>query len=1104
MMREYAFRKEASPMQTRLATFCEKVIEAGWLLALVIVPLFFNVYSSRVFEPDKLSLLRSIALIMVVAWLVKQAETRLGKRAASATPDAAPIRWWSTPLVTPTLILALVYVLATITSVVPRISLWGSYQRLQGTYTLFSYLVIFFLMLDGLRREAQLERLWSLVCLTSLPIAFYGLIQHNQMDPLPWGGDVTFRVASNMGNAIFIGAYLIMVIPLTIARVIHFQTTALEGASSRARGLFALGFWAVWALVTFAFATLGLGRGLVAGGLGLVMLALLALYLGRPMGRLILPGVYGLILSVQIVCLIFSQSRGPVLGLLAGLFFFALLYCFARNWRKAILVLIVMAMLGVAFLGVLNLPNTPLAAVREMPYIGRLGHVFETQGGTGRVRVLIWEGAVEMIGSNPARALIGYGPEAMYVAYNPFYPPELAQIEARNASPDRSHNELFDALVITGFVGLFAYMLLFGSALYYGLHCVELIKTRRDTRLFLGLGIGGALLGALLPLLMDGSFRYAGVGVPLGFVAGLALFVTLAALLGRKQDVPSGSDGAPTRLSGWRLLLAVAVVSAVIAHFIEIHLGIAVAASRTYFWAYAALLVLVGQGMIRTADDAAPEAPAPVAVPAQARSGKRKRQASAPTPRPALGRAPSLIWQVVAAGWLTAMLLITMCWDYITNPLAELNPITVLVGSLTTLAARRMPDVISLGMLWLFLSTMVLCGLVLMHELVLHEEKRRDVTWWLSAWGWYLLSALGPTLVFALVHASRIGPRASVAGLLYGYCIALGLVWLALSLLLNRDQPRPRVFSRGALALAYPVLLAVALVLAINLNLSTVRADTFYKQGLRYDQEANWDNAIYLYERAIEAAPQEDFYHLFMGRALMEKAKVTADASLRDAYFGHALGALQEAERLNPLNTDHTANTARLHRTWADLVSDPAERESKLKLALTYYERAIALSPNNAQLRNESGLVHFLLTDFDSALARYNESLVLDDRFAQTYLLIGDVALNRQDWGAAIENYTRVLEVDPRAVQGWSALGYAYSQMEDWERAIAANQAVLELAPGDYSTLKNLAILYNQSEQLPLAIEHAEKALEVAPESEKATIEGFITQLRERQSVGGQ
>ena len=41
------------------------------MAALVLAPLFFNVFSSRVFEPDKISLLRTLALIMLLAWLLK-------------------------------------------------------------------------------------------------------------------------------------------------------------------------------------------------------------------------------------------------------------------------------------------------------------------------------------------------------------------------------------------------------------------------------------------------------------------------------------------------------------------------------------------------------------------------------------------------------------------------------------------------------------------------------------------------------------------------------------------------------------------------------------------------------------------------------------------------------------------------------------------------------------------------------------------------------------------------------------------------------------------------------------------------------------------------
>src|SRR5512135_3449050 len=67
-------------MTSRLAIFCDKLLEVCWLAALIVVPLYFDIYSSRVFEPDKLSLLRSLALVMIAAWIVRQTELKLRLR----------------------------------------------------------------------------------------------------------------------------------------------------------------------------------------------------------------------------------------------------------------------------------------------------------------------------------------------------------------------------------------------------------------------------------------------------------------------------------------------------------------------------------------------------------------------------------------------------------------------------------------------------------------------------------------------------------------------------------------------------------------------------------------------------------------------------------------------------------------------------------------------------------------------------------------------------------------------------------------------------------------------------------------------------------------
>jgi O-antigen ligase len=475
-------------MPTKLSVFCDKVVEAGWLTAIIVEPLFFNVYSSRVFEPDKLTLLRSIALVMAVAWVVKVVEKGLGRetgpeswthgdseeRNAADSVGSKPTFWRrmsQTPLVLPTLALVFVYILSTLFSITPWVSLWGSYQRLQGTYTTFSYIVIFFLALEGLRRREQLDRLVTVVVLVSLPVSLYGLMQHSQLDPLPWGGNVTSRVASNMGNSIFVSAYLIMAVPLTLARLVSSSRTLFEDKSLWDKVMF------LFVLAIFVVAQLYAAILYVWGGLLVVLIFFIPLfgfsiYLEKPFRQFVPFGCYSGILTTQLICIVFSKSRGPWLGLLGGLFFFIVLW--VLQWRQRwLMVTAVSLAVGLAvavglFLVVFNLPETPLAHLRTMPYIGRLGRVFDLEEPTAKVRVLIWEGVVELVpphgplefpSSEPdrwnfLRPFLGYGPESMYVAYNRFYPPDLAHIEARNASPDRSHNETFDALVITGLVGL--------------------------------------------------------------------------------------------------------------------------------------------------------------------------------------------------------------------------------------------------------------------------------------------------------------------------------------------------------------------------------------------------------------------------------------------------------------------------------------------------------------------------------------------------------------------------------------------------------------------------------------------------------------------------
>ena len=1091
-------------MPTKLSVFCNKVIEAGWLTAIIVVPLFFNIYSSRVFEPDKLTLLRSIALLMAVAWVIQVVEKGLGREEADA-PTSSPgggkegstSTFWKrvsqTPLVLPTFALIAVYILSTLFSITPRVSLWGSYQRLQGTYTTFSYIVIFFLALEGLRRREQLDRLVTVVILVSLPISLYGLIQHSQLDPLPWGGDVTQRVASNMGNSIFVAAYLIMAVPLTLARLVSSSLTVLEDKSLWDRLIFFLVF-AIFVGAQLYAAILYVWGGLLVVLIFFIPLFGFSIYLEKPFSQFVSIGCYSGILTTQLMCIYFSQSRGPMLGLLGGLYFFALLFAVWKRSKKWAFAVIGVAIIGALLLVSFNLPHSPLAPFRDLPYIGRLGQILETGSGTGLVRVLIWKGVVELVPPhaplefpdgkpdrwNFLRPFFGYGPEAMYVAYNRFYPPDLAHVESRNASPDRSHNETFDALVITGLVGFVIYMALFTSLFYHGLKWLGLITNAKERNVFLGLWLG-------LGLLVTAGFwrvlgaHFVGVALPFGMVIGLGIYLAIYTFFFYKRK----AEEAPYQI------LLIALLSALVAHFIEIHFGIAIAATRTYFWVYAALMVVIGYYLRREAEPASVQAAAPAESPKEQHKAKRRRKARA---QPAVEAASGLAVSVIPYALLAGMVMVTMVFDYRTVHLP--------------IAARNY------SVFWLFFITWLFGGLIITVELLSsrarwHLVPKQDVADWGLAFLLYLVVSLGCLFAFHFIHIGWLSVPAiitnitevmkqadRVANTVTLYYFFLFFLLLALATALMRGAALPARTWRLANWWLYPILLVGLAWIILTANLNIIRADIYYKQGQAYDNPQSRDAAIELYKKALTFAPNEDFYYLFLGRAYLERAQATDDPAQRAAFLDQGLNALLQARVINPLNTDHSANLARYYRTRGAMASDPVEKEKYLNQALEHYRQATSLSPHNAQLFNEWGLVYFLMGDYDRTMEKYQQSLALDQEYDQTYLQLGDLYMARQELDHAAEAYSKVIELNPNHVQAHSVLSYIYAQQGKLDQAVEENHKVLELKPDDYASHKNLAILYQQSGRPDEALAEAEAALRLAPESDKASLEGYIAQLK--------
>ena len=1058
------------PVQSKINKLADGIMEASWLAAIVSAPLFFNKYSSRIFEPDKATLIRSLALIILAAWIIKLANQ------GSRNKKVGLIEIIKNPIILPSIILAFVYILSTIFSVAPRISFWGSYVRLQGFYTTISYLIIFGAIASNLRRREQIERIITTAILTSLPISLYGVLQHAGRDPIPWGGDVTQRVASTMGNSIFVAAYLIMVFPLTLGRIVDSFSAILKDEKN------------------------------------------LPSHVARST-------VYIFIASLQLIAIYYTGSRGPWLGLFTGSFFLFVLL--SLYWRKRWMTfsIIGLAVILGAGLITLNIPNGPLQSLRETDSLKRLGQLIDLESRTAKVRVLIWSGAADMVSPhspleypdghkdifNAIRPLIGYGPETMHMAYNPFYPPDLAHVEKRNASPDRSHNETWDSLVITGALGLFAYLLVFGSIFYFGLKWLGLIESKTQRNLFLTLFIGGGLLGAIIFITWQG-LAFLGVGIPFGMIIGLIVYFAISALRSSKWETENPNDEA-------RNITLIVLLSAVVAHFVEINFGIAIVSTRTYFWVYAALLLLVGTLLPAIGEYSTKRSSATSLQTELKRKSRKRNRDRLKTPGINKNINPTI------NGLVTGLLLLPLSYEFISNLTGETNSLNILWNSFT----HMQKNTLSFGVFALLVTTWLSANIVFTSESKTYMDSK---TWW-KGFGISSLTSLGFGLFYGLwlsgtlAKLARIAPSTitevfsqskSFEGLLTQYYIFLFILLIGVAIALFLRTPSGKSGLNKITTFLIPILIFLTLWLITTTNLRIIHADISFKMAEPFANSNQWPVAIQLYQRAKSLAPDEDYYYLFLGRAYLEEAKATDDPAKKEQIFLQAESDLKRAQKINPLNPDHTANLARLYSWWALQASDKSTKQERGYISSEYYKEVIKLSPNNARLWNEWAILYLNILDQpEKAYELLNKSLQIDDQYDWTHAIMGDYysfTANKSNSDsektamlqkAATEYSLAIDTANKRTLESKQGLNYffvlagVYQRLGDIDNTITTLEESLNYANRKNDAWKveeNLAQLYWNKKDIDKAIINLQEALMNAPEDQQQRLQELLAQLQ--------
>ncbi|NLE45749.1 MAG: tetratricopeptide repeat protein, partial [Chloroflexi bacterium] len=592
-------------------------------------------------------------------------------------------------------------------------------------------------------------------------------------------------------------------------------------------------------------------------------------------------------------------------------------------------------------------------------------------------------------------------------------------------------------------------------------------------------------------------------------------------------------------------------------HFVEINFGIAIASTRTTFWAYAGILIVAGLNLIQE-PDATPLHPAEQVSNAR-RRGRRQRTTSTQSDPTDI-----VVWlgPTLAVALLGGFILGTLTFDFVTNAERLSDPLRIVWRALTALPGRSASNCTALwdplrgdcrsygglmitGLTWLLSATIFISTLI--HNKAF-ENHKNDVA---LATVIYLTASLVVGLGFALFLAGRqaammdfqarsiqdviaIADRIAKFMTAYYWFIVLTLLAASAMLLIgDRQDIKETIRPWGAIGLITLSILGVAVIIATNLR--PIQADMIYKQADPYERQGQWLVAIEHYKRAIEVAPREDFYYLYLGRAYLEYAASLEDTNVRDAVMRETEQTLIRAREINPLNTDHSANLARMYRRWADLTEAGELRDTLVRKASENYALATSLSPHNPILWNEwAMLYYYAMGDMESYQRTFQHSLEIDPEFEQTWLMCGDVNRHSGNLEEAVSCYNEALtlrRVDE--LQVLLALGETYRAMERWDDAISALTEALEVSPGSGNTLRILADtyitaqrwddaiatllrltavdssasdiwniysvlaqLFAQSGQNDQALIYAQQALASAPAEQQASIESLIAQLQ--------
>lgn len=418
----------------------------------------------------------------------------------------------------------------------PVVALLGNYYRRDGLLSWISYSAFCVAAYLVSRSPEKVIAVIDAMILACVVPCVYALLQRLDLDFFHVVGHEMNRPGSTLGSPLFLGAYAGLLIPLSIVR-----------AWLDRRKPAALAFW-------IAFCAL------------------------------------------ELVTLLMTLSRGPILAMCVGLGLLTFLYAGLTRSRKLFLLVGGAFLAIVVFIAAINAIPVVKRTVSDWPVVGRFVHSSDATAsgdtlkatGSTSTRLSVWESGNETFASSSTmNQLIGFGPDLAYLKLFPHFPDSVMWTDGywQSNTFDRLHADALDTGLSFGLLGWLAYCFFFGSVLFHAARRLFGHTGAVRPFWFLGVSLGFGVVAAALVLATGLPAALApvfAVGIGFGWIAFLVLcsWRSICAHALQPANHPPGS---------WLLLAA--LTTSLIVFWLDAQVNIPVLTTRFISFAIAGMIL---------------------------------------------------------------------------------------------------------------------------------------------------------------------------------------------------------------------------------------------------------------------------------------------------------------------------------------------------------------------------------------------------------------------------------------------------------------------------------------------------------------------------------